>query len=216
MNKSPKPEITTKTLRGFEHINRYWDKTRENNIAKILPGEFYVTRHEELIATVLGSCVSACIWDSRNHIGGMNHFMLPITDKEIADISWANRNLPSDATRYGNYAMEHLINEILKNGGSRPFLQAKVFGGGRVLNQMTDVGKKNALFVLDYLKLENITLLAQDMGDIYPRKLIFDPMTGKALVKKLTTINNETITKREQSYRQNLTKKPVEGDIELF
>jgi chemotaxis protein CheD len=216
MLNSNKPAITSKTLRGFEHVNRYWDKARNSVIAKILPGEFYVTRHNELIATVLGSCVSACIWDSRNHIGGMNHFMLPITDKEIANISWANRNLPSDATRYGNYAMEHLINEILKNGGSRPFLQAKVFGGGRVLNQMTDVGRKNVEFVIEYLKLENISLSAEDLGDIYPRKLIFDPVSGRAWVKKLTTINNETISQREQKYRQNIASKPLEGDIELF
>jgi chemotaxis protein CheD len=205
-----------KTLRGFEHINRYFDKTRQKNVAKILPGELYVTQQEENIATTLGSCVSACIWDSRNHIGGMNHFMLPITDKEISNISWGNRNLPSDATRYGNYAMEHLINEILKHGGNRSFLQAKVFGGGRVLNQMTDVGKKNAAFVLEYLHTENIPLISQDLGDIYPRKVLFDPMTGKVLMKKLTTTHNETINRREQTYRSDLVKKPVEGDIELF
>jgi chemotaxis protein CheD len=214
LNKSP--PASGKILRGFEHINRYFDKTRQKNVAKILPGELYVTEQEENIATTLGSCVSACIWDSRNHIGGMNHFMLPITDKEINNISWGNRNLPSDATRYGNYAMEHLINEILKHGGSRPFLQAKVFGGGRVLNQMTDVGKKNAAFVLEYLKTENIPLISQDLGDIYPRKVLFDPMTGKVLMKKLTTTHNETINRREQNYRSDLVKKPVEGDIELF
>jgi chemotaxis protein CheD len=214
LNKSP--PISGKTLRGFEHINRYFDKTRQKNVAKILPGELYVTEQEENIATTLGSCVSACIWDSRNHIGGMNHFMLPITDKDINNISWGNRNLPSDATRYGNYAMEHLINEILKNGGSRSFLQAKVFGGGRVLNQMTDVGKKNAAFVLEYLNTENIPLISQDLGDIYPRKVLFDPMTGKVLMKKLTATHNETISRREQTYRSDLVKKPVEGDIELF
>lgn len=208
-----KPALA-RCLPGFEHISRYWDRNQNCITAKILPGEFYVTKTNEKIATTLGSCVSACIWDERNAIGGMNHFMLPLTDKELHEVTWGNAK--SDATRYGNYAMEHLINEILKNGGVRRNLKAKVFGGGKVLTQANDIGKKNAEFVLDYLRIEGITLLSQDLGDTFPRKVIFDPQTGKVLIKKLRTIHNDTIVVREKDYQAAIIHKPIEGDIELF
>ena len=150
-------------LPGFEHINRYWDRRHKLYVAKILPGEFYVTSDSEKIATVLGSCVSACIWDAQIGIGGMNHFMLPNTDKDHDKVVWGN--VASDATRFGNYAMEHLINELLKNGAKRHRLEAKVFGGAKVLRQMNDVGGKNADFVVEYLKDENIPLLSQDLKE---------------------------------------------------
>jgi chemotaxis protein CheD len=212
---SPKPHPPT-CLPGFEHINRFWDNKNNCFVAKILPGEFYVTRNHEQVATTLGSCVSACIWDEKIGIGGMNHFMLPLTEKEAHEVNWGQRNNAGDATRYGNYAMEHLINEILKHGGKRKNLRAKVFGGGKVMQSTNDVGKKNAEFVLDYLDMENIMILSQDLGNLYPRKLIFAPQTGKVLMKRLETLHNDTIITRETSYRDSIVHKPVEGDIELF
>ena len=208
-----RPEINS-CIKGFEHINRYWDRNHMSYVAKILPGEFYVSRDNEMIATTLGSCVSACIWDEKSHIGGMNHFMLPLTDKELHEVTWGNEK--SNATRYGNYAMEHLINEILKNGGLRRNLKAKVFGGGRVLKQSRDIGKNNADFVLDYIEIENIPLLAQDLGTNCPRKVILDPSNGKVLMKKLKAVHNDTIIVREQDYQQHISGKPIEGEIELF
>lgn len=201
-------------LRGFEHINRYWDRRHNTFTAKILPGEFYVTRNREAIATTLGSCVSACIWDEVSGIGGMNHFMLPLTEKQIHEIKWGNN--VSDATRYGNYAMEHLINEVLKHGGLRKNLQAKVFGGGKILANMNNVGAKNAEFVLHYLALEKISITSQDLGDVYPRKVYFEPLTGRVLIMKIKSLNNDTIARREKDYQKNIVKAPVEGDIELF
>jgi len=203
-----------KCFSGFEHINRYWDNARQQYVAKILPGEFYVTALSESIATTLGSCVSACIWDEVNMIGGMNHFMLPLTEKQSHEVTWGN--VPGDATRYGNYAMEHLINEILSNGGSRKNLRAKVFGGGKILKQMSDVGYKNSQFVLEYLELENIPIISQDLLDNYPRKILFHPLSGKAMMKKLRSLHNDTIASREINYQESIVEKPVEGDIELF
>jgi chemotaxis protein CheD len=203
-----------KSLPGFEQVNRYWDRRQQKFVAKILPGEVYVSCMDELIATTLGSCVSACIWDEQVGIGGMNHFMLPLTEQAQDEVIWGN--LPSDATRYGNYAMEYLINELLKNGGSRHNLQAKVFGGGKVLKHQNDVGAKNVSFVLQYLDLEKIPIVARDLGDMHPRKLIFDPLTGRVLLKKLRNTHNDTILIREDFYKKELVKKPVEGDIELF
>ena len=209
-------ENITRCLPGFQHINRYWDRRRQAVVAKILPGEFYVTVNDEWVGTVLGSCVSACMWDEKAGVGGMNHFMLPLTDKKSGDVCWGSRNVPGDATRYGNHAMEHLINEILKHGGRRESLQAKVFGGAKVLKQMTDVGARNASFVLEYLKLEHIPVVSQDLNQCYPRKLLFNPVSGKVLMKKLVDQHNDTIMKREITYSESIVKKPVEGDIELF
>lgn len=202
------------SLPGFEAINRFWDKRRHVWVAKILPGEFYVSRQDEYIATTLGSCVSACLWDDRFGIGGMNHFMLPLTDRAAHEVTWGN--LPSDATRYGNYAMEHMINELLKNGGARKHLRAKVFGGARVLRQCSDVGEKNVAFVLEYLRLEKIPIVSYDLQEQYARKVLFDPRTGRAFMKPIRVVHNNTILEREKSYQNSLVREPVEGDIELF
>lgn len=198
-------------LPEFQHIKRYWDRQRELPVAKILPGEYYVSCHNEMITTVLGSCVSACIRDPAFGIGGMNHFMLP-SDKAG---HWTGTNL-SEATRYGNYAMEHLINEILKQGGRREHLEIKVFGGGRVLGTMTDVGRRNIEFVKDYLRTEGFAVAAADVGDIHPRKVNYFPATGRAQMKKLRTLHNDTIAKRERDYMQQLETTPVAGEVDLW
>lgn len=214
MNIHPIKSEAPQCLDGFDHINRYWDPRHKHFFAKILPGEFYVSTHPEMIATTLGSCVSACIWDAHAAIGGMNHFMLPLTEKQSHEVQWGN--MPSDATRYGNYAMEHMINVILTHGGQRRHLQAKVFGGGKVMKALSDVGKKNSEFVLEYMEAEKIPVLAADLGDIYPRKLMFDPLSGAAKMKKLRSLHNDTIASRETNYRKSIVHKPVDGDIELF
>ena len=207
------PLDAPKPLKGFEHINRYWDKTRNMVAAKILPGEYYVTMSDELIATVLGSCVSACIRDRIFGIGGMNHFMLPKDNK--SDRGMSSSSL-SDAARYGNYAMEHMINDILKNGGRKENLEVKIVGGGRIIANMTNIGRKNIEFVKEYITAEGLLLLGEDVGDIYPRKVVYHPQTGKVNVKKLRTMHNNTIVDREQQYMKELSVKPVAGDIELF
>ncbi|MDH5408466.1 MAG: chemoreceptor glutamine deamidase CheD [Gammaproteobacteria bacterium] len=206
----PKPG---KALRGFSEINRYWDRQRKLYAAKILPGQYYVTTSDELIITVLGSCVSACIRDPAMGIGGMNHFMLPLGADSGKLMS---RN--TDATRYGNFAMEKLINDILKNGGRREHLEIKVFGGGKVIQHMTetDIGGRNIKFVREYLATEGFKIAAEDLGDVYPRKVIYDPKSGKVQIKKLRKMHNSTIIERESSYRSELEQKPISGDIELF
>lgn len=205
-----------KCLPEFKHVNHYWDKQRQQVVAKILPGEFYMTTGNVAIATTLGSCISACIWDSRVGIGGMNHFMLPLTDKELHEVDWGQRGKASDATRYGNFAMEHLVNMILKNGGRRVNLKAKVFGGGKVLRQMSDVGEKNTDFVFNYLEMEDIFVESSDVGSVYPRKVLFEPNSGRAFVKRLDNLHNDTIVMRETAYRSKIDHKEVDGDVELF
>jgi chemotaxis protein CheD len=202
------------TLTGFEAINRYWDEKHDIFAAKILPGEFYVSVSGELIITVLGSCVFACIRDRKTGIGGMNHFMLP-TDIKRNPNSW-NDTPVNMQTRYGNIAMERLINVILASGGKRSNLEIKLFGGGKVLQIDTDIGGKNIDFVKQYLITEGLKIAAEDVGGIYPRKVLYFPKTGRVRVKKLISLHNETLKKREQSYIKTLGTSPIEGKIDLF
>jgi len=206
--------INRPSVEGFEHVNRYWDREHEIIAAKILPGEYYVTQENELITTVLGSCVSACIRDKESGIGGMNHFMLPVTN--AGKFKRGGEALIDNANRYGNYAMEHLINTILSNGGKRKNLEVKVFGGGKIIPTLTDVGTKNIEFVLDYIDQEGLKFISQDLGDIYPRKVIYFPSTGKVGMKKIQDLHNDTIAQRERQYFNSLKNAPVEGDVELF
>ncbi len=191
--------------------NVYYDRTFDCEAAKILPGEYYFTGKEMLIVTVLGSCVAACIRDRVSGVGGMNHFMLPDSGND------ADSPL-SASMRYGAYAMEVLINELLKAGARRENLEAKVFGGGNVLRGFTtiNVGERNAQFVRDYLRAENVRITAEDLNDVHPRKVYFFPRTGKVLVKKLRQLNNYTLVKREQDYASRLKTSQVGGDIDLF
>jgi chemotaxis protein CheD len=209
-----KVKLDRPSVAGFEHVNRYWDRERELVAAKILPGEYYVTHQNELITTVLGSCVSACIRDKESGIGGMNHFMLPQTNAD--KFNKGSEAIVGIATRYGNYAMEHLINTILSNGGKRKNLEVKVFGGGKIIPALTDVGMKNINFVLAYLDQEGLKLLSQDLGDIYPRKVVYFPRTGKVSMKKIQDLHNDTIIQRERQYITSLKSAPVVGDVELF
>ena len=196
-----------------DHVatNVYYDRTFDTQAAKILPGEYYYTAKDMLIVTVLGSCVSACIRDRVSGLGGMNHFMLP-------DGGADNNSPVSASARYGTFAMEILINSLLKSGARRDNLEAKVFGGGAVLKGFTamNVGERNAAFVQTFLKNERIRIVAEDLNDIYPRKVYFFPRTGKVLVKKLMQTHNDTLAKRENEYASRLKKAPVGGEIDLF
>ena len=203
-----------RVLPAFSHINRYWDPHQEVYAAKILPGQYYVTLHGEMIVTVLGSCVSACIRDSLFGIGGMNHFMLPNSGGSRG--RGAHIQSTDDAARYGVHAMELLINEILKNGGQRKNLEVKITGGGRMIANISDIGQQNIDFVREFVDTEGLFIAAEDVGDIYPRKVYYYPATGKVRVKKLRTMHNETIANRETEYLMDLNKKSDRGDIELF
>lgn len=200
-------------LPGFDHINTYYDTVHNISTAKLLPGEYYVTANPEAVVTVLGSCVSACIRDRVFGVGGMNHFMLPIHE---GDRSTWKRGVVDHITRFGNYAMEHLIHDILANGGMRKNLEVKVFGGGRIVRGMSDIGACNANFVLEYLQEEGLPVLSQDLNGIYPRKLYYFPKTGRVLMKKLASLHNNTLIEREEKYFHAIEDAPVGGEVDLF
>lgn len=190
----------------FSHINRYVDRINNCIAAKLMPGEYYISRNEEMITTILGSCVSACIYDSNKKIGGMNHFMLPEKGAAAAD----------ESARYGIFAMESLINELLKCGCVKENLRVKLFGGGQIIENMSDVGRKNIIFAKNFLYAEGMRLEASDLGLIFPRKVNFFPHTGKVMVKRLRSLHNDTIEQREKRYAATLSQEDISGAIELF
>ena len=202
LRSSPAPECFARS--------RYVDREHQLTAAKLMPGEYHVTTQDMMEVTVLGSCVAACIRDTRLGIGGMNHFMLP--DSDLGDGA-------GKAARYGSYAMEILINHLLKLGARREYLEAKVFGGGNVLPGLTqaNVGHRNAAFVLRFLATEHIRIVARDLEDVHPRKVVYFPRSGRALIKRLRVMRNDAVFTREDDYRRRLVQDPVSGgDIELF
>jgi chemotaxis protein CheD len=184
--------------------NFYFDAPHGVQAVKLLPGEYYATGDGMLLVTVLGSCVSLCLRDRESGFGGMNHFMLPEGQGESA--------------RYGAFAMEVLINELLKRGARRDRLEAKLFGGGAVLADLAslNVGERNSEFALRYLEAEGIAVAAKDLLGAWPRKIYYFPGTGRVRVKTLRERHNDTILRREREYRGQLQKAPVGGDVELF
>jgi len=203
----------THKVSGFgtaSHV--FYDRHFHLPSMKILPGEYYGSDQDIIVNTVLGSCVSACIWDKTSGLGGMNHFMLP--DAEDKDFTGA-------AGRFGTYAMELLINDLMKHGAHRETLECKLFGGGNVMKGFTsmNVGERNVQFALDFLKTEKIRITAKDLLDIYPRKVIFFTKTGRALVKKLREDTAVSVVTLETKYRSTLQAEKAAktgGDIELF
>ncbi len=195
----------------FAHIRRMRDNRFPHEIASILPGEFFVSREPMVVYTVLGSCISACIRDPIAGVGGMNHFMLPEPQGGAHD-SWG------ESTRYGSYAMESLINEILKRGGLKSRLEIKLFGAGKIYEGNIDVGANNAKWVIGYLKSEGLATVTTDLGDVCPRKVYYFTDSGRVLMKKLERLKNKTIFERENEYAAKIKQReqqPVE-DVTLF
>ncbi|NOZ11028.1 MAG: chemoreceptor glutamine deamidase CheD [Gammaproteobacteria bacterium] len=198
-----------------DSVNRYWDNRFKRQTVKILPGDYYVCDGQEMIVTVLGSCISACIQDQVTKIGGMNHFMLPTKKGHDYEQS-VNITDDTDTARYGNVAMERLINDIVKLGGNRHSMRAKIFGGGRITNTRIDIGAGNISFVHEYLHTEGIQILSEDVGNIYPRKVYYIPEINEVYVKIIQHMNNTTIIDRDISYIHSLDKYDTEGQVSFL
>ncbi|MFN9748878.1 MAG: chemoreceptor glutamine deamidase CheD [Burkholderiales bacterium] len=185
-------ELNSRPRKPGEASFFFYEAHFKTEAVKILPGEYYVSNEEILIMTTLGSCISACLWDRAAKVGGMNHFMLPDGD--------------GDCARYGSFAMELLINELLKLGASRSSLEAKVFGGGQVMKGMSaiNIGERNTIFVMDYLKTERIPVVSKDVMEVYPRKVCFLPVSGKAMVKRLAPSNPDILITQDRAAAQKV------------
>jgi chemotaxis protein CheD len=194
------------------HIQRRFDARINATVAILHPGDYCIAGAGEMLGTVLGSCVSACIRDARLRIGGMNHFMLPSNQPDSGAL-WTSTAWV--ATRFGNVAMERLINEILKRGGQRAHLEVKLVGGGKVLDALTDVGARNIRFAREYVRTEGFRLLGEDLGDVYPRKVLYDPASGAVRVKRLPR-SSRALLIEEVRYLRDVDQGPAGGEIELF
>ncbi|HTT39595.1 MAG TPA: chemoreceptor glutamine deamidase CheD [Burkholderiales bacterium] len=202
MQSLPGLDVTTPSI--------YFDARLNTEVAKIFPGQYFVTDRDIVLLTVLGSCVAACIRDATAGIAGMNHFLLP---ESAGDLGPASRS-----ARYGTHAMEVLINQLIQQGARKQSMEAKVFGGGNMLPdlRLSAIGESNARFIVDYLSKEGIRVAASDLLDQCARKIYFFPATGRVLVKKLRQLQNDTVLAREQDYRQQLNRTEVSGGVELF
>jgi chemotaxis protein CheD len=204
----------TVSMLGSGNLQHFWDPIRKSHAVKIFPGQYYVTKQNEMIVTTLGSCVSACIRDPQLGLGGMNHFMLPSKSRDCRNVS--NENPWSLAARYGNLAMELLINTIMRNGGNRKNLEVKLFGGAKILAHMKNIGYLNVDFIRKYIKAEGLVVLAEDLGGLCPREIRYFPATGKAQMRRLPQLAGASVARNEQNYRSNLNSGNFCGEIELF
>ena len=197
----------------FSHIRRMNDSRFPTEVACILPGEFFVSREPMVVYTVLGSCISACVRDPIAGVGGMNHFMLPAPKEHQSGDAWGG-----ESTRYGSFAMEQLINEILKRGGMKHRLEVKLFGAGRIYDGNIDVGARNAEWVLRYIETEGYPLAKSDLGDVFPRKVYYFTDSGRVLMKRLERLKNRTIVERETEYQHRIEVEPVaeKHNVTLF
>ncbi len=201
--RKPDPVLTTSRRKFFDPK---WNRT----IVRVHPGDHYISEGEdEMIVTILGSCVAACIRDPKIGVGGMNHFMLP----ESETGKWSG---VSASMRYGNYAMEVLINEILRMGGARNRLEIKVFGGANMYASSLLVGTKNVEFVETYLRVEHMAVAAQHLGGEQGRRIIFFPQSGKVKMKLLDQQDNALVVEEEKTFKSEIEKTEIEGSIELF
>lgn len=179
------------------------------NHVTIQIGGLHVSREPVMLDTVLGSCISACLYDPEAGIGGMNHFMLP---------NGADPENPT-STRYGVYAMELLINDLMKLGAHRDRLMAKIFGGGHVLKireSLDGVPQRNIDFVRTFLATERIEVVNEDVGGYHPRRVLFYTNTGKVFLKRLGTNEAEQTVQEEIVYMISLNKQKLDGDATLF
>jgi chemotaxis protein CheD len=201
-----------KAADGFKHIKRFWDPRHATWAAKLVPGDFYVTKHDEVLLTVLGSCISVCMRDPVLGVGGMNHFMLPRPPAHEKE-HW--HGLSGTATRYGSASMEQLIGNIIKQGGDRARLEVKIFGGGRVLAGMTDVGRQNIEFAREFVKAERLQVKSEDLGGIWPRQIQYFPQSGRVRVRRLER-PDRTLAEREEHYLEEIEHQPKPGELDLF
>ena len=198
-------QLKSQARRPGEASFFFYDAHFRSEAVKVLPGEFFVHHEDIAIMTTLGSCIAACLWDRERRIGGMNHFLLPDGGGDASG-------------RYGSYAMELLIGELVKRGATRSTMEAKVFGGAAVISGMStiNVGERNTAFVLEYLRTERITVVSKDVLDVHPRKVCFLPASGKAMVKRLATTNVDALAAQERAAAVRAPAAAATGTVELF
>jgi chemotaxis protein CheD len=199
--------VAPRALRGFEGIRRYFDTSEGAWIAQVLPGDYYVTTQPEVITTVLGSCVSTCVRDPVIGIAGLNHFMLP---------GQTGNYQAGEALRYGCFAVERLLNELVKHGALRERLEIKIFGGGKVIAGMSDIGRKNIDFIHEYFATEGLRIAAEDTGGVWARRVRYHASTGKTMLQRLHTQEANEVVRTETELQRSLSIIPAPMEVDLF
>ncbi len=188
-------------------MRRYYDEVHECTVIKLFTGGCYVTTDPgEVIITILGSCIAACIRDPFTGVGGMNHFLLP-GEKATDEFQ---------SMRFGSFSMEQLINELMKRGARKERMEVKIFGGGNVMVGLSDVGARNIAFVREFLRNEHLPIVSEDVGGPHPRRVHYYPDTGKVMLRKLRRSDDLEVAQDEQRYLKKISARPAGGDVELF
>ena len=183
--------------------------------AYIMTGEHFVSGDDIIIQTVLGSCVSVCLFSDRNACAGMNHFMLPgtpVDERRLAGFS-------TDSGLYGLNSMELLINDLMKNGVRRDAMKAKVFGGGSVMKDYKpgmSVGELNIRFVTKFLEVEKIPIVACSLGGNYGRKVLFFTSSKEVLLMRLNRYETELVETEQNEFRKKQSPFKIPPDITFF
>lgn len=192
----------------FDEKRRYFDHNLELTVVKLFSGDWYVSSGGEMLVTILGSCVAACIRDPIAGVAGMNHFLLP------GDV---NRQVEAnEAARYGVHAMEQLINGLMRKGARKDRLEMKLFGGGNVLKNSARIGSKNAEFVREFAKKEGLVITSSDMEGEWPRRVHYFADSGKVRVRRLQRQEDLKIIDVERDYEKKIRTTRIEGEVELF
>jgi chemotaxis protein CheD len=146
-------------------------EVHQDRTVTVVQGECRISeRPGDLLSTVLGSCVAVCLHDPKRRIGGMNHFLLPFGQESARD----------RPVRYGLFAMESLINDLMKAGAVKSRLEAKIFGGAKISADLRDIGRTNAVFAKEFLATEGIACIGESLGGTNARRVVFRPTTGQA------------------------------------
>lgn len=206
--------------------HRFFDREHSSWVRRLLPGEFATSRKassegvnpkpSEGLMTVLGSCVAVCLTDQATGLIGMNHFMLP-AQREIGLPEISNADPTNRSARYGSYAMELLINELLSQGAKKDRMLAWIFGGGQILTELTNVGMCNIQFAAQYLRQERIKLRGQDTGGIFARRLYWATQLSQPECRHIEVSLNR-VQHRESRHAAALVQSSttLKPDISLF
>jgi chemotaxis protein CheD len=192
-------------------INEELDESKYEYV-EIISGEYFISnKPNQLLATLLGSCISVCIRDSKLKIGGMNHFMLP---GDEGDSEESHHN----SARYGLFSMEKMLNELFKNGAQKDRLEVKIFGGADINENSQSVGKLNIDFIKGFLNRDGYKIASEDVGGNKARKIHYFPSTGKVMMKLISKDDNENknIIQKERAYRLSVQSSPIGGEVDLF
>jgi chemotaxis protein CheD len=205
------PEPFTRGAAPAGHGRSYFDARFDALVHPVAPGAHAINgKPAEMLSTVLGSCIAVCLRDEQRRIGGINHFMLPA----LADGQIQNR----DAMLYGDTAMEVLINALMRAGCDRRNLEAKVFGGARIAAafDQSAIGERNAQFAVDFLSHEKIPVRSRDTGGSSPRRILFEPWSGRALVQHIDPLATADLARTEARHQAAISVRRTASIVEMF